>query len=100
NQRQCGSGAATVPTWDGVPIDVSVTFPPAPPSGPDNNYPVVGIFHGWAGSKITPSSATTQRWVNQGYAVFSITDRGWGQSCGAFVSHAGACSAGYIRLMH
>jgi predicted acyl esterase len=97
-QRQCGSGTATVASWDGVPIDVSVTFPPA--SGSDNNYPVVGIFHGWGGTKITPSSATTQRWVTQGYAVFSITDRGWGNSCGAFVSHAGACSTGYIRLMH
>ena len=97
-QRQCGAGAATVASWDGVPIDVSVTFPPA--SGADNNYPVVGIFHGWGGTKITPTNAQTQRWVSQGYAVFSMTDRGWGNSCGAFVSHAGACSTGYIRLMH
>ena len=41
--------------WDGTPIDVAVAFPAA--SGEDNNYPVVGIYHGWGGTKITPSSA-------------------------------------------
>ena len=52
-QRWCpNSGAATVPVWDGTPIDVSVAFPVA--SGEDKNYPVVGIYHGWGGTKITP----------------------------------------------
>ena len=69
-----------VPSWDGTPIDVSVAFPPA--SGSDNNYPVVGIYHGYGGTKIRPSSLTAQRWLAQGYAVFSITDRGFGESCG------------------
>src|ERR1700720_1146543 len=50
-QRWCpSSGAATVPVWDGTPIDVSVAFPVA--SGSDSNYPVVGIYHGWGGTKI------------------------------------------------
>ena len=40
-----------MPSWDGTPIDVSVAFPPA--TGSDNNYPVVGIYHGWGGTKIT-----------------------------------------------
>ncbi len=80
-QRWCpNSGAATVPVWDGTPIDVSVAFPVA--SGEDNNYPVVGIYHGWGGTKIRPSSAAAQRWLTHGYAVFTITDRGWGSSCG------------------
>src|ERR1700755_3463688 len=75
-QRQCGSASGTTtPSWDGTPIDVSVTFPPA--SGADNNYPVIGIYHGWGGSKLTPSSATAQRWLTKGYAVFRITDRRW-----------------------
>jgi len=42
-QRWCpNSGAATVPVWDGTPIDVTVAFPVA--SGEDKNYPVVGIY--------------------------------------------------------
>lgn len=99
--RICGNSTAQVATWDGMPIDVSVAFPPA--SGSDTNWPVVGIFHGWGGSKILPTSATAQRWLNQGYAVFSITDRGWGSSCGGAnlgLEKTGACKKGYIRLMH
>ena len=89
-------------SFDGTPIDVSVGFPAA--SGSDNNYPVVGIYHGWGGSKITPSSATAQRWLKFGYAVFSITDRGWGNSCGKPSSPANTlkpppCERGYIHLL-
>ncbi len=102
-QRWCGNSAGTtVPTWDGTPIDVAVAFPPA--SGEDNNYPVVGIYHGWGGTKITPSSTTAQRWLKLGYAVFSISDRGWGSSCGlpskpANTLKAAPCERGYIHLM-
>ena len=99
-QRWCpNSGAATVPVWDGVPIDVSVAFPVA--SGEDNNYPVVGIYHGWGSTKITPSSSAAQRWLTKGYAVFSITDRGWGSSCGGASTKLKAppCELGYIHLM-
>jgi hypothetical protein len=102
-QRFCGNSAgSTVSSFDGTPIDVAVGFPVA--SGADNNYPVVGIYHGWGGSKITPSSATAQRWLTKGYAVFSITDRGWGSSCGKPSSPANTvkpapCEKGYIHLM-
>jgi hypothetical protein len=102
-QRWCGNAAnTTVPVWDGTPIDVSVAFPPA--TGADNNYPVVGMYHGWGGSKITPSSAGAQRWLKLGYAVFSITDRGWGSSCGKPSSPANSlkpppCERGYIHLL-
>src|SRR6195952_224781 len=99
-QRWCpNSGAATVPVWDGTPIDVSVAFPVA--SGEDKNYPVVGIYHGWGGTKILPSSAAAQRWLTKGYAVFSITDRGWGSSCGGASTKLKAppCELGYIHLM-
>ncbi|HEX3434201.1 MAG TPA: hypothetical protein VHT25_09090, partial [Solirubrobacteraceae bacterium] len=105
-QRWCGNSSTapgtTVSSFDGTPIDVSVGFPPA--SGSDNNYPVVGIYHGWGGSKITPSSATAQRWLKLGYAVFSITDRGWGNSCGKPSSPANTlkpppCERGYIHLL-
>jgi hypothetical protein len=102
-QRWCGaSSGTTVPSFDGTPIDIAMAFPAE--SGPDNNYPVVGIYHGWGGSKITPSSAAVQRWVAQGYAVFSISDRGWGASCGlpskpANTVKASPCEHGWIHLM-
>jgi hypothetical protein len=102
-QRWCPStGAATVPSFDGTPIDVAVAFPVA--AGADTNYPVVGIYHGWGGTKITPSSAAAQRWLTKGYAVFSITDRGWGSSCGGpskpvNTVKAAPCEHGYIHLM-
>jgi hypothetical protein len=113
-QRWCGNTAnTTVPVWDGTPIDVSVGFPAA--TGEDNNYPVIGIYHGWGGSKITPSSTAAQRWIKQGYAVFSITDRGWGSSCGKPISKlekeekeakkenvelkSPPCERGYIHLL-
>ncbi len=95
----------TVPSWDGTPIDVSVILPPKPASGPDGNFPVIGVFHGYGGSKIigsqTPASTdAAQRWVAQGYAVFSITDRGFWASCGALVPvKPPACANGYIHLM-
>jgi hypothetical protein len=102
-QRFCGNTAnTTVSSFDGTPIDVSVGLPVA--TGADNNYPIVGIYHGWGGTKITPSSATAQRWLTKGYAVFSITDRGWGSSCGKPSSPVNTnkpapCEHGYIHLM-
>jgi cephalosporin-C deacetylase-like acetyl esterase len=102
-QRWCGNSAGTtVPSFDGTPIDVAVAFPAA--TGEDNNYPVVGIYHGWGGSKITPSSSAAQRWLKLGYAVFSISDRGWGSSCGgpskpANTVKAAPCEHGYIHLL-
>ncbi len=102
-QRWCGnSTGTTVPSWDGTPIDVSVGFPAA--TGSDDNYPLVGIYHGWGSSKILPSSSTAQRWLTQGYAVFSISDRGWGASCGGPTKPANTlkpppCEHGYIHLM-
>jgi dienelactone hydrolase len=102
-QRWCGTSAGTtVPSFDGTPIDVAMAFPAE--SGPDNNYPVVGIYHGWGGSKVTPSSSAVQNWVKQGFAVFSISDRGWGSSCGtpskpANTIKASPCERGWIHLM-
>src|SRR6201995_1883423 len=55
-QRWCGNTAnTTVASFDGTPIDVAVAFPAA--TGEDKNYPVVGIYHGWGGRKITPPRA-------------------------------------------
>jgi Acetyl xylan esterase (AXE1) len=100
--RFCGgtSPRSTTHTFDGVPVDVNVAFPPAPSSGPDGPYPVVMLFHGYGGSKIGFSGM--QRWLDRGYAAFSMTERGFGESCGSAASRSAdpsACAKGYIRLM-
>ena len=79
-ERHC---AGIFTSFDGAPIDVNVGFPPAPASGPDGNFPIVGIFHGWGGSKIALTDGSAQEYLDAGYAVFSMSDRGWGNSCGA-----------------
>jgi fermentation-respiration switch protein FrsA (DUF1100 family) len=96
--RLC-SGPTT--TWDGVTkIDVNVILPPAPTSGPDGPYPLIGNFHGWGGSKIG-INAQTQAWAESGYAVFSMSDRGWGNSCGGADPEKllPKCAEGYNHLM-
>jgi fermentation-respiration switch protein FrsA (DUF1100 family) len=96
--RLCG-GPTT--TWDGVTkIDVNVILPPAPASGPDGPYPLIGDFHGWGGSKIGVNEQT-QGWAENGYAVFSMSDRGWGNSCGSTDPDrlTAKCTAGYNHLM-
>ena len=102
--RFCDLGSdparSTVPAWDGVPIDVDAAFPPAPPSGPDGNYPLIMLFHGYGGDKI--GLAGMQHWLNRGYATFSMTDRGFHESCGSQESRdaaGSACDNGYIRLI-
>jgi predicted acyl esterase len=100
NIRLC---AGPTTTWDGTTkIDVNVILPPEPASGPDGPYPMIGNFHGWGGSKIG-INPQTQGWAEDGYAVFSISDRGWGNSCGANdpdkISLSSACASGYNHLM-
>ena len=101
-QTWCNDSPSRARSWDDTAIDVSVAFPSDTP--PAAGFPLVGIYHGWGGSKIVPSSSGAQRWLKQGYAVFSMTDRGWHQSCGtaaarASVSSPASCATGDIRLM-
>ena len=98
--RLCGGETVT---WDGqTKIDVNVVLPPEPASGDDGPYPLIGIFHGWGGSKVGLSDARLREWAERGYAVFSMSDRGWGKSCGkedlADLLTA-ACAEGYNHLM-
>ena len=68
--------------------------------GPDGPYPLIMLFHGYAGSKL--SLASMQPFLNAGYATFSMTTRGFGQSCGTATSRTelgAACDNGYVRLM-
>jgi fermentation-respiration switch protein FrsA (DUF1100 family) len=104
--------SGTTLSWDGTKIDVNVFLPPeADGEGP---FPVIGDFHGWGGSKqglttIEPVKGLTiqqedsriQKWAQEGYAVFSMSDRGWGLSCGAGDLGKGQpnCANGYNHLM-
>jgi fermentation-respiration switch protein FrsA (DUF1100 family) len=99
--RLCG-GETT--TWDGATqIDVNVVLPPQPSSGDGGPYPLIGVFHGWGGSKIGLEDERVQDWAQRGYAVFSISDRGWGDSCGGQdpdrLLEPTACAAGYNHLL-
>jgi hypothetical protein len=90
--------SGSVPSWDGTPIDVNVAFPPA--SGADASWPLIGLYHGWGGSKLSLTGSDVQRVVTRGYAAFTMTDRGWGASCGPVNKALAACAHGYIHLMH
>jgi predicted acyl esterase len=87
-------------SFDGTKIDANVILPPAPATGADGPYPTIGYFHGWGGSKIGLNDRT-QTWASRGYAVFSMSDRGWGNSCGAADPDrvTPQCAEGYNHLM-
>lgn len=100
--RFCGSTSprSTSDAWDGVPIDVSVAFPPEPAVGPDGDFPLVMMFHGYGGQK--SGLGSMQHWLDKGYATFSMTDRGFHESCGSAASKAAdpaGCAGGYVRLI-
>ncbi|HEY0280855.1 MAG TPA: CocE/NonD family hydrolase [Solirubrobacterales bacterium] len=121
NVRLCGgykenpadSANTFIPSWDGTKIDVNVILPPES-GGAEGPYPLIGDFHGWGGSKqglstVEPGTGLTfeqddprvQQWAEEGYAVFSMSDRGWGLSCGKYdLGKALAnCEKGYNHLM-
>jgi fermentation-respiration switch protein FrsA (DUF1100 family) len=99
-----------VPSFDGVPLDVDVTLPPA--SAGDGPFPTIVMLHGYGGKKAdfeadTPDGSGPNTWhynndfyAREGYAVVNYTARGFGNSCGGGPTgdHSGACGQGYIRL--
>ena len=99
--RLCGG---ITEAFDGVTnIDVNVILPAAPASGDDGPYPAVGMFHGWGGSKIGPGNGQAAGFVRRGYAVFTMSDRGWGNSCGQQdqkrLTDPEGCANGYNHLL-
>ncbi|MEZ5073273.1 MAG: acetylxylan esterase [Solirubrobacterales bacterium] len=87
---------STTETFDGVPLDVNVAFP----AGGSAPYPVVGLYHGWGQSKL--SFKEMQHWLEQGYAVYTLSQRGWGESCGSQAARdadPAGCAKGYLHLM-
>ena len=96
--RFCGSTAprSTTKTFDSTPIDVNVAFP----AGGDGPFPTIMMFHGYGGSKLDLSAM--REWLDRGYATFSMTDRGFHESCGTAAARAAdpsGCATGYIHLM-
>lgn len=101
-----GEDSSRVASFDDTPVDVAVALPPEPETGADGDFPLIGIFHGYGGNKndFELDGAEVQHWVDKGYAVFTMTDRGFDQSCGRPESRENLpsyfdCDAGYIRLM-
>lgn len=98
-----------VPSFDGVPLDVDVTLPPAGIAGP---FPTIVMLHGYGGEKTDFEAAdpagdgsvtfhyNNDYFARQGYAVVNYTARGFGHSCGGGPTgyHSGPCGQGYIRL--
>ena len=103
---QCGSDGAntantptTANTWDGMPIDVSVALPDPGTFG-NGPYPLVMMFHGYGQGKLSFANMAT--YTSKGYAVFTMTDRGFYGSCGSQASvnaNPIACEGQYPRLM-
>ncbi len=94
-------------SFDGVPLAVWVTLPPAPADGVDGGYPLVVQSHGWGAPTSGPDDPqyggpTAAQYAEDGYAVVQFAARGWGNSCGTPASRAVnpvACEKGYARLM-
>ena len=87
---------STHKTFDGVPLDVNFALP----STGAAPFPAVGMYHGFGGSKRT--FLQMQRWLDKGYAVYSVTQRGIGESCNSADSQAAdptGCANGYTHLM-
>ena len=100
-----------VPSFDGVPIDLNVTLP-ATGDGP---FPTVALLHGLTGDKSfvevddpdDPTEVTSVTadynnisYARRGYAVVTITSRGFGASCGTARSRRAdpACRRGWLHM--
>jgi len=93
-----------VETWDGIPLDTTVTLP-APGA---RSRPLVAELHGFGNSKweyLDPASTAytdnAYGWAREGYAVLTFTARGLWGSCGtpeSRLASAVACADGYIHL--
>ena len=99
--HQC---SGIVPTWDGVPLDTTVTLPREGAAG----LPLVVTIHGFGNSKheyLDPAQTAytdnVYAWARAGYAVLSFTARGLWGSCGqpeARAARPDACARGYLHL--
>src|SRR3954447_5887362 len=97
-----------VPSWDGLPIDVDVTLPE---SG-DGPFPTIVMSHGLGGSKTAFETSdengggspdrfhyNNNFYAKRGYAVVTMSARGYGNSCGKPDSRTSpGCDRGWTHL--
>ena len=99
--QQC---SGLVRTWDGIPLDTTVTLPR--PGA--RNRPLIALVHGFGNSKYeylnpdeTAYTGNAFAWARAGYAVLTHTARGLWDSCGtpqSRLANGAACTRGYIHL--
>lgn len=98
--RVCrGTVATRIPSFDGVPLDVTVTLP----RRGDTGLPLIVLLHGYGNSKDAPESGfqTAAPAARRGYAVLAYSARGFGDSCGTLASRLAdrsACAKGWLHL--
>ena len=95
-----------VASWDGTPLDVDVTLPPGG-SGP---FPAIVLEHGYPGTKATFQATAPKGdgratyhyndnfYARQGYAVVTLSARGFGRSCGTPASRTAGCERGWTHI--
>src|SRR4051794_11353542 len=97
-----------IKSWDGTPIDADVTLPPQG----DGPFPAIVLIHGLGGSKTSFESngpdgdGHVERlhynnvfFAQRGYAVLTVSLRGYGNSCGLPASRTpGDCDRGWQHL--
>jgi dienelactone hydrolase len=101
-----GGSDLRLQSFDGQPLALYLTLPPAPASGADGPYPLIIQSHGWGVPPTGPTDSqyfgpTADAWAQAGYAVLQLAARGFGDSCGSVPSRAAdptGCQSGYIRL--
>jgi len=98
--------AQRVPSWDGTPIDVDVTLP-ATGSRP---FPTIVLEHGYPGTKQTFQSTSPAGnggatyhyndnfYARRGFAVVTLSARGFGRSCGTPESRTQGCERGWTHI--
>ncbi len=99
--HQC---SGLVATWDGVPLDTTLTLPREGAT----ELPLVVELHGFGNSKYeylnpaeTAYTDNAYAWARAGYAVLTYTARGLWGSCGtpeSRLANPAACAKGYIHL--
>jgi dienelactone hydrolase len=114
-----GNGTSrSVPSWDGIPLDVDVTLPPTG----DGPWPTIVLLQGLGGQKRQLEPAAPQPgpgrgpkilpetlhhnntyFAREGYAVLAYSSRGFGDSCGGggiptAQLQPAPCNRGFVRI--